>query len=71
MSALVSLFPVLIRLLSLCETLERMHFSHLLAAGLLPWLVFVSAGSLSPRAVQCYFEVPAASGDTCEGIAST
>lgn len=49
-----------------------MHFSHkVLAAGLLPGLGFASARGLSRRAVQCYFEIPAAGGDTCEGLASS
>jgi hypothetical protein len=48
-----------------------MHFTRLqlLAAGLLSGPGLASAGRHSRRGVECYFETPAASGDTCESLA--
>ncbi|KAK4136081.1 carbohydrate-binding module family 50 protein [Trichocladium antarcticum] len=52
-----------------------MHFTrlHLLAAGLLSGPGLAAAGSVrhSRRGVECYYEVAAASGDTCESLAAS
>lgn len=42
---------------------------HLFTAGLLAGLV--SAAPYARRGVECYFDVPAASGETCESLASS
>lgn len=48
-----------------------MHLTRfdLLTSGLLLGPGLVSAGTHSRRGVDCYFETPAASGDTCESLA--
>ncbi|SPO01631.1 uncharacterized protein DNG_04305 [Cephalotrichum gorgonifer] len=52
-----------------------MHFTclHLFVTGLLSRPGLVSAGTVrhSLRGVECYFDLPVASGDTCETLAST
>lgn len=49
-----------------------MHFTrlHLLAAGLLSGLGLAAAGRHSRRGVECFFEMPAASGDNCADFAA-